>query len=94
MAFVKPLDEALLHKIFKTYQAVVTIEDGTVVGGFGSNILAFANSNGYKQHIEVLGIADKFIEHGSVHQLQQLQHLDSVSIKQKVEHLLALLNNS
>lgn len=94
MAFVKPLDEALLHKIFKTYQAVVTIEDGTVVGGFGSNILAFANSNGYKQHIEVLGIADKFIEHGSVHQLQQLQHLDSVSIKHKIEHLLTFLNNS
>jgi 1-deoxy-D-xylulose-5-phosphate synthase len=94
MAFVKPLDEALLYKIFKTYQAVVTIEDGTIVGGFGSNILAFANSNGYKQHIEVLGIADKFIEHGSVHQLQQLQHLDSVSIKHKIEHLLALLNNS
>ncbi|MDY2585942.1 1-deoxy-D-xylulose-5-phosphate synthase [Winogradskyella aquimaris] len=94
MAFVKPLDEALLHKIFKTYQAVVTIEDGTIVGGFGSNILAFANSNGYKQHIEVLGIADKFIEHGSIHQLQQLQHLDSVSINHKIEHLLTFLNNS
>lgn len=94
MQFVKPLDETLLHQIFKSHKTIVTIEDGTIVGGFGSTILAFANTHRYKHHIEVLGIEDKFIEHGSVLQLQQLQQLDSASIKKKVEQLFSILNNS
>lgn len=94
MQFVKPLDETLLHGIFKTHKTIVTIEDGTIVGGFGSAILAFANTHSYKHHIEVLGIEDEFIEHGSVFQLQQLQQLDSASITKKIEQLLSILNNS
>lgn len=94
MQFVKPLDETLLHGIFKTHKTIVTIEDGTIVGGFGSAILVFANTHSYKHHIEVLGIEDKFIEHGSVLQLQQLQQLDSASITKKIEQLLSILNNS
>ncbi len=94
MQFVKPLDEMLLHQIFKSHKTIVTIEDGTIIGGFGCTILAFANARSYKHHIEVLGIEDKFIEHGSVLQLQQIQQLDSASIKKKVEQLLSILNNS
>lgn len=94
MQFAKPLDEALLHKIFKTHKTIVTVEDGAITGGFGSSILAFANLHDYKQHIEVLGIADEFIEHGSVQQLQELQKLDSTSIKEKVEQLLSVIYNS
>ena len=94
MQFVKPLDEGLLHEIFKTHKIIVAIEDGTIVGGFGSSILAFANSHNYKQHIEVLGIADEFIEQGTVLQLQQLQELDSASITKKIEDLLTILHDS
>jgi len=94
MQFVKPLDEGLLHEIFKTHKIIVTIEDGTIVGGFGSSILAFANSHNYKQHIEVLGIADEFIEQGTILQLQQLQELDSGSITKKIEDLLTILHDS
>lgn len=94
MQFVKPLDEVLLHEIFKTHKIIVTIEDGTIVGGFGSSILAFANSHNYKQHIEVLGIADEFIEQGTILQLQQLQELDSASIAKKIEDLLTILHDS
>ena len=94
MQFVKPLDEGLLHEIFKTHKIIITIEDGSIVGGFGSSILAFANSHNYKQHIEVLGIADEFIEQGTVLQLQQLQELDSASITKKIEDLLTILHDS
>ncbi|WP_179021200.1 1-deoxy-D-xylulose-5-phosphate synthase [Winogradskyella forsetii] len=93
MQFVKPLDEALLHKVFSSYKAIVTIEDGTVVGGFASSILAFANANNYKQNITTLGIEDKFIEHGTVYQLQHLQQLDTLSIKKRIEDLFFVLNN-
>ena len=88
MQFVKPLDEKLLHNIFKTYKTIVTIEDGTKIGGFGSSILAFANTHNYKQHIEVLGIADAFVEHGTTQELKVLQGLDQLSLKVKIETLL------
>ena len=94
LQFIKPLDENLLHEVFTNHESIVTIEDGTVVGGFGSSVLAFANSHNYKQSITILGIKDKFVEHGSVNQLQQIQGLDADSIKKKIENLLLVLNNS
>ncbi|WP_198679951.1 1-deoxy-D-xylulose-5-phosphate synthase [Aureibaculum luteum] len=70
MRFVKPLDEDLLHKIFKKFKNIITIEDGTIVGGFGSAVLAFAQQHGYKdKNIEILGIPDTFIEHGKTEEL-------------------------
>lgn len=76
MRFVKPLDENLLHEIFKNHEKIITIEDGVISGGFGSAILEFASENKYKNDIKILGIPDEFIEHGSVHQLQQKLNLD------------------
>ncbi len=93
MQFVKPVDEALLHSIFKNYEAIITIEDGTLIGGFGSTILAFANTNMYKQTMLTLGIEDQFIEHGTTDQLKQLQKLDAKSVKTKIEDLLFDLDN-
>tara|TARA_R110002167_G_scaffold130594_1_gene314139 strand:+ start:1218 stop:2984 length:1767 start_codon:yes stop_codon:yes gene_type:complete len=80
MRFVKPLDEKLLHNILKKYESVITIEDGTIIGGFGSAILEFASANNYKNNIKILGIPDTFIEHGSVLELQQSIGLDSESL--------------
>jgi 1-deoxy-D-xylulose-5-phosphate synthase len=93
MQFVKPLDEDLLNSIFKNYEAIITIEDGSIIGGFGSAILAFANKNTYKQTLITLGIEDQFIEHGTTHQLKQLQKLDVKSIKTKIEGLIFDLDN-
>ncbi len=94
MQFVKPLDKDLLHQIFKRYKAIVTIEDGTIIGGFGSSIIAFANANNYIHKVHTLGIEDQFIEHGATDQLKQLQKLDIKSVKKKVENLIFSLNNS
>jgi len=93
MQFVKPIDENLLHEIFSSYKAIITIEDGTIVGGFAASILAFTNTNNYKQTIVTLGIDDQFIEHGTVRQLREFQQLDTTSIKKKIEDLLLTLNN-
>tara|TARA_R110002095_G_C4237868_1_gene238664 strand:+ start:511 stop:2265 length:1755 start_codon:yes stop_codon:yes gene_type:complete len=76
MRFVKPLDENLLHTIFKTYYTVVTVEDHSIKGGFGSAILEFASENNYKNPIKTLGIPDAFVEHGSVDELQESVGLD------------------
>ena len=84
MRFVKPLDERLLHEVFKNYKTIFTIEDGTIKGGFGTAILEFASKNGYKNKIQVLGIPDNFIEHGSVLELQRKIGLDAKSIAKKI----------
>ena len=80
MRFVKPLDERLLHEIFKNHKTIFTIEDGTIKGGFGAAILEFASKNEYKNKIQVLGIPDNFIEHGSVLELQRKIGLDASNL--------------
>lgn len=64
MRFVKPLDEALLHRIFKNYSKVITVEDGCIAGGFGSAVLEFMADQGYRCEVKRLGIPDAVIEHG------------------------------
>lgn len=64
--FIKPLDETLLHDICKKYGQIVTLEEGTIQGGFGSSVAAFLTQNQYKCDLKIIGIPDTFIEHGSV----------------------------
>jgi 1-deoxy-D-xylulose-5-phosphate synthase len=80
MRFVKPLDEKLLHKIFQRFNKVLTIEDGTIKGGFGSAILEFINEHNYHAKVEMLGIPDRFVEQGSQSQLHQECGYDAESI--------------
>jgi 1-deoxy-D-xylulose-5-phosphate synthase len=79
-SFIKPLDINCLMGIFSYFERIITIEDGTVNGGFGSAILEFSASHNYKNKVEVLGIPDVFIEHGTVLQLQQLCKIDVKSL--------------
>lgn len=81
MRFIKPLDEALLKDIFKTYDTIVTVENGTKHGGFGSAVLEFAAQHNYKNTIYIKGILDEFIEHGSTEELQKEVELDADSLK-------------
>ncbi len=72
MRFVKPLDEELLHKLFKKYDKFITLEDGVIQGGFGSAVIEFMVDNEYNAKIKRLGIPDEFIEHGTQ---QELYHI-------------------
>ena len=80
MRFIKPLDEDLLHQVFKNYKTIITIEDGTIKGGFGSAVLEFAAHNNYKNSIKCLGIPDEFVEQGTIDELQKLTSLDAYNI--------------
>ncbi|NBC83064.1 MAG: 1-deoxy-D-xylulose-5-phosphate synthase [Bacteroidetes bacterium] len=88
MRFAKPLDEELLHQVFAKYKYVVTIEDGTVVGGFGSAVVEFMVENGYQSTLKRMGIPDRFVDHGSPEQLRQECGLDEDSIYKEVKKLL------
>ncbi|MDN3671754.1 1-deoxy-D-xylulose-5-phosphate synthase [Flavobacterium branchiarum] len=80
-AFIKPLDNKLLHTIFTNFKNIITIEDGTVTGGFGTAILEFSALHNYTANITTLGIPDTFIEHGTVTELQQLCNIDVKSLE-------------
>ncbi|SEA40444.1 1-deoxy-D-xylulose-5-phosphate synthase [Bizionia paragorgiae] len=90
MRFVKPLDEHLLHTIFETHTAIVTVEDNAVMGGFGSAILEFAAKHHYKNEVYLKGIPDQFIEHGTVFELLEDLELDSRSLTQFLSTLKPL----
>ena len=80
LRFAKPLDEGLLHEVFKTYNKVITVEDGTVVGGIGSAVLEFMNAHQYKAEVRILGIPDRIVEHGTLKELHKECHYDAQAI--------------
>lgn len=80
MRFLKPLDTELLHKVAKEYNRIITIENGTVLGGLGSAVMEFMAENNYKPSIIRLGLPDQFIEHGSTPQLLHLCNIDKEAV--------------
>lgn len=88
MIFAKPLDEKLLHHICKKYNYIVTVEDNSVIGGFGSAILEFISENNYDKKLIREGIPDKFIGHGTQEELivKCEYDLNSLILKLKAVH--------
>ena len=81
MIYLKPVDEDLLHEIGKNYKKIITVENGTIMGGLGSAVTEFMSKNGYIPQIKKIGIPDEFIPHGSIPELYQLCKMDAESIK-------------
>ena len=87
MRFVKPLDEALLHEVCQCYPKLITVEDGTVKGGFGSAILEFMATHGYKNDLRILGIPDRLVEHGTPAELHRECGYDAAAIIRAVREM-------
>jgi 1-deoxy-D-xylulose-5-phosphate synthase len=88
MRFVKPLDEALLHEVFSRFHHIVTVEDGTVLGGFGSAILEFQAAHEYQATVKILGIPDRVVEHGTPKELQRECGYDAPAIVAAVREIM------
>ncbi len=86
-SFIKPLDEKKLHKICDKFPVIVTVEDGVINGGFGSAVLEFSAKNDYVNEIYFCGIPDRFIEHGTVDELQRLCNIDIDGLKTLLSEL-------
>ena len=87
--FLKPIDEELLHTIFKKFKKVITLEDGSLIGGLGSAITEFANDNAYHDAtIHRLGIPDRFIEQGTLAELHHECGIDMQGIVNALEQFL------
>ena len=88
MRFVKPLDADLLTQVFNKFKTVITVEDGVIQGGFGSAVLEFMALNNFTANIKLLGIPDKFIEHGTPNDLYKECGIDTVGIVNAVVKML------
>jgi len=88
MRFLKPIDESLLHDVLKEFDHIITIEDGTIVGGLGSSILEFQSDHGYKNTVRRLGIPDRFVGHGSQEELHHDCGYDVEGIIREAKALL------
>ena len=88
MRFAKPLDEEMLHEVFARYSKIITIEDGTIVGGIGSAILEFMSQHGYNAEVKMLGIPDRIVEHGSQKELHRECHYDADAIAETAREMM------
>ena len=88
--FVKPLDEPLLHEVFAKFDKIITVEDGSIQGGFGSAILEFMNEHGYKADVKIMGIPDRLVEHGTPKQLYDEIGIDANGIAQTIRAMAAV----
>jgi 1-deoxy-D-xylulose-5-phosphate synthase len=88
MRFAKPLDEALLHEALQSYRKIITVEDGTVLGGFGSAVAEFMAAHGYKNDLKILGIPDRIIEHGTPKELHRECGYDAEGIADAVREMM------
>jgi 1-deoxy-D-xylulose-5-phosphate synthase len=88
MRFAKPLDEELLHEVFTRYDRVITVEDGTITGGFGSAVLEFMAQHNYHAQVKLLGIPDRLVEHGQPRELHRECGYDAAGIAEAVRVML------
>ena len=88
MRFVAPLDNEVLHSLFRRFDKIITVEDGFLKGGFGSAIIEFASDNGYKAKVKRLGIPDYFVEHGTQQELIAECGFDSAGIEKAIREML------
>jgi 1-deoxy-D-xylulose-5-phosphate synthase len=86
MRFIKPLDHELLLTVGNKFKKIVTLEENSLDGGFGSAVLEFFNSKNIDIEILRIGIPDEFVDHGTQKELHKLIEIDPESIyKRTVE---------
>ena len=91
MRFVKPIDEVMLHEVFSKFSKIITVEDGCLMGGFGSAVIEFMSDQKYSADIIRLGIPDAYIQHGTQPELWEECEFDAESI---VKTIHAMLNSA
>ena len=90
MRFVKPIDEIMLHEVFSKFNKIITVEDGCLMGGFGSAVIEFMSDQKYSAEIVRLGIKDEYIHHGTQEELWEDAGFDANSIVKTVIEMLQL----
>ena len=88
MRFVKPLDKELIDEICTEYNRIITVEDGTVTGGFGSAITEYVSSKDRPVPVSIMGVPDRLVEQGKQEELYEEIGLNAAGIVRKVKQLM------
>ncbi len=88
MRFAKPLDEALVEHAVSRYDRIITVEDGTLLGGFGSAVAEYVVSLDKPIPVTILGVPDRLVEHGEPKELYAEVGIDANGIEAKVRELV------
>lgn len=86
--FVKPIDEKLFIDCANRFDHIITLEDNSRIGGFGSSVLELINKSAIKTKLSILGLPDKFIPHGSRNELLEKLKLDADSVADHIKSSL------
>ena len=88
MIYLKPIDEQILEEVTKRYHSIITIEDGTVVGGLGSAVAEWMTRHDKTNHLRMLGVQDEFVHQGTVAELYERCGMDAQSLENEILKLL------
>jgi 1-deoxy-D-xylulose-5-phosphate synthase len=88
MRFVKPIDEVMLHEVFSKFKKVICVEDGCIMGGFGSAVIEFMADQNYSAQVVRLGIPDRYVHHGTQKELWADCGFDKDGIVNKAKEML------
>ncbi len=94
MRFVKPIDEVMLHEVFGKFKKIITVEDGCLMGGFGSAVVEFMADQKYQAEVVRLGIPDKYIHHGTQEELWEECGFHTSGIVATVKQMLSITDGS
>lgn len=88
--YVKPFDKDLVDEIVKTHSTIITVEENSRVGGFGSGISEYFSEKSYKNDLKIIGLPDKFVTHGTQNELHKLVNLDPEGIVQQIAEFVKI----
>jgi len=88
MIFLKPIDEQILDEASSRYHSLITIEDGTVMGGLGSAVAEWLMNHNRHNKIKMMGVQDEFVDQGTVAQLHERCGMDAASLEKAIMELL------
>jgi len=88
MRFIKPLDTNAIDQIASRFDKIITLEENTIAGGFGSGVLEYMNEKNYKNDVLRIGLPDQFVEQGTQAELHKLLEIDPDSIAKRVENFV------
>ncbi|MBI5663285.1 MULTISPECIES: 1-deoxy-D-xylulose-5-phosphate synthase [Ignavibacterium] len=90
MRFAKPLDYNLLDEIASRFKKIVTLEENSIIGGFGSAVIEYFADKNYKNDILRIGLPDKFVDHGTQEELHKMLGIDPDGIVKSVIHFIEI----
>jgi len=90
MRFAKPLDKELLDDVASRFRKVVTLEENSIIGGFGSGVLEYFSEKNYKNDLLRIGLPDKFVDHGTQEELHKMLGIDPDGIVNQIINFIEI----